>query len=76
MRGILGACPGEIIHLITLGWLKCCFESFSRYAGAKKGKMSGALEPYDALCAEIGSPMVQRSDRDLPLILIRAFHRS
>jgi hypothetical protein len=65
-RGIFGACPGEILHLITLGWFKYCLESFSRQAGAKKGKKSGALERYDALCAEIGSAMVRRSDRDLP----------
>ena len=65
-RGIFGACPGEILHLITLGWFKYCLESFSRQAGAKKGKKSAALERYDALCADIGSAMVRKSDRDLP----------
>ena len=65
-RGIFGACPGEILHLITLGWFKYCLESFAHQAGAKKGKKSAALEHYDALCADIGSAMVRKSDRDLP----------
>jgi hypothetical protein len=65
----LGACPGgEIVHLITLAWFMYCLESFLHQAGAKKGKMSAALERYDALCADIGGAMVMvwRSDRDLP----------
>ena len=27
-RGIFGTCPGEMLHLITLGWFKYCLESF------------------------------------------------
>jgi hypothetical protein len=65
-RGIFGACPGEILHLITLGWFKYCLESFSRQAGAKKGKKSAGLEHYDGLCADIGSALVRKSDRELP----------
>ncbi|KAI2502874.1 hypothetical protein MHU86_11543 [Fragilaria crotonensis] len=56
-RGIFGACPGEILHLITLGWFKYCLESFAHQAGAKKEKKSAALEHYDALYADIGSAM-------------------
>jgi hypothetical protein len=51
-RGIFGACPGEMLHLITLGWFKYCLESFSHQAGAKKGKKSVGLELYDTLCAQ------------------------
>ena len=66
-RGIFGAsCPGEMLHLITLGWFKYSLKSFLHQAGAKKGKKSAALEHYDALCADIGSAMVEKSDRDLP----------
>ena len=43
-RGIFGACPGEMLHLITLGWFKYCLKSFSHQAGAKQGKKSAALE--------------------------------
>ena len=39
-RGIFGACPGEMLHSITLGWFKYRLKSFSHQAGAKKGKKS------------------------------------
>ncbi len=31
--GIFGACPGEILHLISLGWFKYCLEAFAAQAG-------------------------------------------
>ncbi|KAI2506334.1 hypothetical protein MHU86_8062 [Fragilaria crotonensis] len=34
-RGIFGACPGEMLHLVSLGWFKYCLEAFASQAGAK-----------------------------------------
>jgi hypothetical protein len=34
-RGVFGACPGEMLHLISLGWFKYCLEAFSAQAGPK-----------------------------------------
>ena len=28
-RGIFGACPGEMLHLISLGWYKYCLKAFA-----------------------------------------------
>jgi hypothetical protein len=28
-RGIFGACPGEMLHLVSLGWFKYCLQAFS-----------------------------------------------
>ena len=42
-RGIFGACPGEILHLITLGWFKYCLESFSRQAGGLQRRARSRL---------------------------------
>jgi hypothetical protein len=51
-RGIFGACPGEVLHLISLGWFKYCLDAFAHQeAGGRKEKMSVALEHYDGLCA-------------------------
>ncbi|KAI2507334.1 hypothetical protein MHU86_7054 [Fragilaria crotonensis] len=44
-RGIFGACPGEMLHLILLGWFNYCLQAFSAHAGPK----SQALKDYDAL---------------------------
>jgi Plavaka transposase len=64
-RGIFGACPGEMLHLISLGWFKYCLEAFCTQAG---GKNSLALKQYDSLCASIGKRLSRHSDRDLPRI--------
>ena len=32
-RGIFGACPGEMLHSISLGWFKHCLQAFSAQAG-------------------------------------------
>ena len=61
-RGIFGACPGEMLHLISLGWFKYCLEAFAAQAGAK----SVALKQYDSLCAKIGRLLSRHSNRDLP----------
>ncbi|KAI2511185.1 hypothetical protein MHU86_3150 [Fragilaria crotonensis] len=62
-RGIFGACPGEMLHLISLGWFKYCLEAFSSQAG---GTNSVALKQYDRLCATLGSRLSRQSDRDIP----------
>ena len=60
-RGIFGACPGEMLHLVSLGWFKYCLEAFSSQAGLK----SVALKQYDRLCATLGSRLSRQSDRDM-----------
>ena len=62
-RGIFGACPGEMLHLVSLGWFKYCLEAFASQAG---GKECLALKRYDRLCASIGTQLSRHSDRDLP----------
>jgi hypothetical protein len=62
-RGIVGACPGEMLHLVLLGWFKYCHEAFASQAG---GKNSVAVKHYDALCARIGTQLSRHSDCDLP----------
>ena len=59
---IFGACPGEILHLVTLGWFKYCMTSFSSQAGST----SVPLSHHSVLCAEIGKSLSRQSDRDLP----------
>ena len=49
-RGIFGACPGEMLHLVSLGWFKYCLQAFSAQAGLK----SSALKHYDMLCVNLG----------------------
>jgi Plavaka transposase len=59
-RGIFGACPGEILHLVLIGWFKYAMESFVGQAGAA----SSACTKYDALCAKIGTHLQRQSDQD------------
>ena len=61
-RGVFGACPGEMLHLISLGWFKYLLEAFASQAGST----SVALKHYDRLCATLGSSLSRQSDRDLP----------
>lgn len=63
-RGIFGACPGEMLHLISLGWFKYCLQAFS----AQAGPTSSALKHYDMLCANLGVKLSRQSDRDIPRI--------
>ncbi|KAI2511533.1 hypothetical protein MHU86_2787 [Fragilaria crotonensis] len=60
-RGIFGACPGEMLHLILLGWFNYCLQAFSAHAGPK----SQALKDYDALCAKLGCNLSRQSYRDV-----------
>ena len=51
-RGIFGACPGEMLHLVLLGWFKYCLEASASQTG---GKNARARKRYDRLCALIGT---------------------
>jgi hypothetical protein len=62
-RGIFGACPGKMLHIVSLGWFKYCLEAFSVQVG---GPTSLALKKYDSLCASLGKRLSRHSDRDLP----------
>ena len=62
-RGLFGACPGEMLHLISLGWFKYCLEAFSDQAGAPG---TVPVKKYDSLCATIGTRLARQSDRDVP----------
>ena len=61
-RGIFGACPGKMLHLISLGWFKYCLQAFSAQTGPK----SQALKDYDVMCAKLGCTLSRQSDRDVP----------
>ena len=61
-RGIFGACPGETLHLVLLGWFKYAIEAFIAQAGAN----SQSIRLYDALCAEVGDRLGRQSDRNMP----------
>jgi hypothetical protein len=58
-----GACPGEMLHLISLGWFHYYLDAFSSQAGSPN---SVALEHYNGLCSIIGKRLSQQSDRDIP----------
>ena len=61
--GTFGACPGEMLHLVLLGWFKSCLNAFAFQAG---GKNSVAVKCYDALCARIGTRLSRHSNCDFP----------
>jgi hypothetical protein len=61
-RGIFGACPGEMLHLIWLGWFTYLLEAFASQAGSS----SIAWKQYDQLCATLGIGLSRQSDRNLP----------
>ena len=61
-RGIFGACPGETLHLVLLGWFKYIIEAFIAQAGAH----SNTIQQYDSLCARVGDALCRQSDRDMP----------
>ncbi len=61
-RGIFGVCPGEMLHLISLGWFKYCLQAFAARAGPK----SSALKGYNQLCAKLGTKLSRQSDRNVP----------
>jgi hypothetical protein len=59
---IFGACPGETLHLVLLGWFKYVIEAFVAQAGAN----SQTIRMYDTLCSEVGNRLGRQSDRDMP----------
>jgi hypothetical protein len=61
-RGIFGACPGETLHLVLLGWFKYAIKAFVAQAGAN----SQSIRMYDTLCAEVGNCLGRQSDCDMP----------
>lgn len=61
-RGIFGACPGEILHLILIGWFKNVVDSFF----IQIGKDSDKAHQYDTLLMDINQCLGRHSDRDVP----------
>ena len=61
-RGIFGACPGEILHLILLGWFKNVLDSFFKQIG----KASESGRRYDNLLLDINRRVGRQSDRVVP----------
>ena len=62
-RGIFGACPGEMLRLISLGWFKYCLEAFAEQTGGPKAV---ALKLYDEICAQLGDKLMRQSDCNVP----------
>ena len=61
-RGIHGACPGEILHLIYLGIFKYVLECFYH----QLGKGTNVIGPLDDLVEKIGQSLKHQSDRNMP----------
>ena len=61
-RGIFGACPGEILHLVLLGWFKYVVQSFFKQIG--QNGIPG--RKYVRLCQDIASQLARQSDRNIP----------
>ena len=61
-RGIFGACPGEILHLVLLGWFKNVLDSFFKQIG----KASESARRYDNLLLDINRRVCRQSDRTVP----------
>ena len=68
-RGIFGACPAEILHLMMLGWFKYTVRSFFRQIGEK----TIACRKYVRLCLDISSQLGRQSDREIPRITTNDF---
>ena len=61
-RGIFGACPGEILHLVLLGWFKNVLDSFFKQIG----KASESARRFDILMLDISNRLSRQSDRAVP----------
>ena len=61
-RGIFGACPGEMLHLVQLGWFKYAMQAFVSQVGKKSIEMS----KFDSLCSIVGNLLHRQSDRNIP----------
>jgi hypothetical protein len=60
-RGINGATPCEVLHLIQLGWIKYAIEEF--YNNVLTGEAKKFL---DRITAAVSGAMQRQSDRDFP----------
>ena len=67
-RGIFGACPGKMLHLISFGWFKHCLEALSDQAGKPR---TIPVKKCDSLCATIGQQLTRQSNRDVPCTSFR-----
>ena len=61
-RGVFGACPGGILHLVLLGWFKYVVQSFFKQIG--QNGVPG--RKYVRLCHDIASQLARQSDRNIP----------
>lgn len=68
-RGIFGACPGEILHLVLLGWFKYVVQSFFKQIG--QNSVPG--RKYVVLCRDIAAQLARQSDRSIPRITCNDF---
>jgi hypothetical protein len=59
---IFGACPGEILHLIHIGWFRNVVDSFF----IQITKDSVLAKKYDTLLRDINECLRQQSDRNVP----------
>jgi hypothetical protein len=57
--GIFGAVPGEILHLLLIGWFKYTIDSFITQAGSNS-------KATKKLCADIGNHLSRQSNQDMP----------
>ena len=60
--GIFGACPGEILYLILIGWFRNVVHSFF----IQITKDSVLAKKYDTLLLDINQCLGQQSDCDVP----------
>ena len=61
-RGIFGACPGEILHLILIGWFRNVVDSFF----IQIRKDSVLAKKYDSLLMDINDCLRRQSERNVP----------
>ncbi|KAI2495582.1 hypothetical protein MHU86_18941 [Fragilaria crotonensis] len=60
-RGIFGACPGEILHLVLLGWFKMSSILFqANWKGLESARR------FDILMLDISNRLSRQSDRVVP----------
>ena len=64
-RGIFGACPAQMLHLVLIGWFKNVVESFFVQAGRAS---NGVKKDYNKLCVQISGDLRRHchSDCELP----------
>jgi hypothetical protein len=65
-QGIFGACPGEILHLVLIGWFKNVVDSFF----IQIGRNSDKAKTYNTLLFDINQCLGWQSDRNVPFTKI------